>query len=121
VIEQGDIYLADMNPPRKSKPGKLRPVLVIQATDLTEAGKQSITIVPLTTHLLPANKLRTRLTVKDTPGLTQDSDILVDEIHTLHQSLFIEKIGRVSESVLENILSSVLFILGIPRIDLRPR
>ena len=117
MIEQGDVYLADMTPGRKSKPGKVRPVLVVQATDLTEAGKQSITIVPLTTNLLPSNKLRLRLTKQDLPSLDKDSDILIDEIHTLHGSLFLQKIGQVSSDVLESVLMGIMFILGIPKID----
>ena len=114
MIEQGDVYWADMNPPRKSKPGKLRPVLVIQATDLTRTGKQSITIIPLTTKLLPSNKLRLRITKELLPELNQNSDILIDQIHTLHYSLFTKKIGKVPHHLLETVLSGVLFILGIP-------
>jgi len=115
VIEQGDVYLADMNPGRRSKPGKVRPVLVVQASDLTEAGKQSITIVPLTTQLMPSNRLRVRLTKQILPSLKQNSDILVDEIHTIHGSLFLERLGHVPQAILDEVLKGIMFVLGIPR------
>ena len=116
MIEQGDVYLADMNPGRRSKPGKVRPVLVVQASDLSEAGKQSITIVPLTSQLLPSNRLRVRLTPEQIPGLKQDSDVLIDEIHTLHRSLFIERLGHVSQDNMDTVLQGIMFVLGIPRV-----
>ena len=33
IVKKGYCYLADMNPPRLSKPGKVRPVVVIQSQD----------------------------------------------------------------------------------------
>lgn len=116
MIEQGDVYLADMNPGRRSKPGKVRPVLVVQASDLSAAGKQSITIVPLTSQLLPSNRLRVRLTQEQIPGLKTDSDVLIDEIHTLHHSFFIERLGHASQHIVDSVLQGILFVLGIPRL-----
>lgn len=116
MIEQGAVYWADMNPPRKTKPGKVRPVLVVQATDLTEAGKPNVTVVPLTTNLKPSNRLRVRLSARNLPDLKEDSDILVDEIHTVHRSLLLDCMGRVKDTVLADVLQGILFILGVPRL-----
>jgi mRNA-degrading endonuclease toxin of MazEF toxin-antitoxin module len=37
-IRFGHLYAADMNPSIRSKPGKFRPVVVIQSTAVIDAG-----------------------------------------------------------------------------------
>jgi mRNA-degrading endonuclease toxin of MazEF toxin-antitoxin module len=115
MIEQGDVYWADMDPGNTEKSGKTRPVLVIQASDLSAAGKKSATIVPLTSRLSPSNRLRMRLSQELLPKLGKDSDVLIDEIHTVHHSRLIKKIGRLPINVLGGVLEGILFIFGNPR------
>src|SRR5690606_24997338 len=98
------LYPAYIRLHRPCIPRKVRPVLILQSTDLTHAGKPSVTIVPFTTNLLPPNPLRLRITTQEVPQLQQDSDILIDEIHTLHRSLLIEKIGRMPSKLFNKVL-----------------
>lgn len=111
-IEQGTCYLVDMNPPRRSKPGKIRPVVVIQASDTLKAGSPGVVVVPLTTRIQGENILRIRIT--PTPGLKlqRPSDALLDQIHTIDRSLFIEELGPLDVRDFAKIENGVRFLLG---------
>lgn len=111
-INSGDCFLVDMNPPRKSKPGKVRPVVVIQATDTIQAGSPGIVVVPLTTKLMSENIIRVSLKPSPKLAIKQPSDILLDQIHTIDRSLFIEKLGCVDDKIFLQIQDGVKFILG---------
>jgi mRNA interferase MazF len=79
---RGEIWLADLNPPHGTEPGKTRPVLIIQSQALLDAGHPSTHIVPLTTKLIDdAEPLRIR--VPASGGLPKDSDLLIDQMRAI--------------------------------------
>jgi len=81
-LNRGEIWLADLNPPQGTEPGKVRPVLVVQAQALLDAGHPSTLIVPLTTNLVAdAEPLRVR--VPRLGRLRQASDLLVDQLRAV--------------------------------------
>lgn len=110
-IEQGGCYLVDMNPPRKSKPGKIRPVVVIQSSDTLEAGSPGVVIIPLTTRLMDQNILRVRLTPSQTLQLQKPSDALLDQIHTIDRTLFLSQLGALQSNDWEKIREGIQFLL----------
>lgn len=112
VIEQGRCYLVDMNLPRKSKPGKVRPVVVIQSTDTILAGTPGIVIVPLTTQLAETNVLRVRVKKSLQMHLQKDSDALLDQVHTVDRGFFIEDLGGVPPDIFKFICDGVQFLLS---------
>src|SRR5436190_20978889 len=65
---RGEIWLADLNPPHGTEPGKTRPVLIVQAQALLDAAHPSTLIVPLTTNLVSdAEPLRVRVPAAGAP------------------------------------------------------
>lgn len=80
--KRGEVWLADLNPPHGTEPGKTRPVIVVQAQALLDAGHPSTLVVPLTTRLIDdAEPLRIR--VKGHGKLKKDSDALVDQLRAI--------------------------------------
>ena len=80
--KRGEIWLANLNPRRGTEPGKTRPVLIVQAQALLDAGHPSTLVVPLTTQLTDgAEPLRVR--VKAAGGLHRDSDALIDQVRAI--------------------------------------
>ena len=60
--ERGEVWLANLNPRRGTEPGKTRPVLIVQAQALIDAGHPSTVIVPLSRNLIDdAEPLRIRV------------------------------------------------------------
>lgn len=80
--KRGEVWLANLNPRRGTEPGKTRPVLIVQAQALVDAGHPSTIIVPLTTNLIgSAEPLRVRVAAQG--SLKRDSDLLIDQIRAI--------------------------------------
>src|ERR1035437_2634495 len=79
---RGEIWLADLNPPCGTGPGKTRPVLIIQSQALLDADHPSTYVIPLTTKLVDdAEPLRIRVSAAD--RLPGDSDLLMDQLRAI--------------------------------------
>jgi mRNA interferase MazF len=79
---RGEIWLADLNPPHGTEPGKTRPVLIIQSQALLDAEHPSTYVIPLTTKLVEdAEPLRIRVSGAD--RLPRDSDLLMDQMRAI--------------------------------------
>jgi mRNA interferase MazF len=76
------VWLADLNPPRGTEPGKTRPVLIVQAQALLDAGHPSTLIVPLTTNVV-ADAEPLRIEVPASGRLRQRSDLLIDQLRAI--------------------------------------
>lgn len=80
--ERGQVWVADLNPRRGTEPGKTRPVLIVQAQALLDAGHPSTLVAPLTTHLIDeAEPLRIRIPAAG--NLQRDSDVLIDQLRAI--------------------------------------
>ena len=80
--ERGEIWVADLNPRRGTEPGKTRPVLIVQAQALLDAGHPSTLVAPLTTRLVDdAEPLRSRVSAGG--DLQRDSDALIDQLRAI--------------------------------------
>jgi len=51
LMRRGEVWVARLNPNQGAEVGKLRPVVVIQADALTEAGLATLLVVPLTSQM----------------------------------------------------------------------
>jgi mRNA interferase MazF len=88
--------------------GKIRPVLVVQADPLTDAGTPMIVVLPLTTQVRPEFTLW-RITVPRRDRLERDCQVVVDQPRALDRTRFgdgpltalnAEEMGRVEKSLL---------------------
>ena len=112
-LEHGAVWLADLNPPRGTEPGKTRPVLIIQSQALLDAGHPSTLIIPLTTRLIEdAEPLRMRLSARD--RLDRDSDLLIDQIRAIdNQRLVTGPLTLLGAEEISRIYSAILEVMGI--------
>ena len=96
-IEKFGVYLADLKPSFGTEPGKSRPVVVVQ-TDLLNGIHPSTIVCPMTSRVVRGlETLRVHVAEKES-GLTQASDILVDQIRAIDNRRFRRRLGRLSES-----------------------
>jgi len=75
--------------------GKPRPAIIVQ-TDLFNPTHTSITICPITTHLLDTPLFRLVLTPTQLNGLTSISQIMIDKITTIKSDKIAQKIGELT-------------------------
>ncbi|MBI5658825.1 MAG: type II toxin-antitoxin system PemK/MazF family toxin [Nitrosomonadales bacterium] len=55
-MRRGEIWAANLNPGRGREIGKIRPVLVLQADELSAIGTPMVVILPITTQVYPDYK-----------------------------------------------------------------
>jgi mRNA interferase MazF len=109
-IKQYDIWLADLNPPRGTEPGKTRPVVIVQ-TNLLNDVHPSTLICPVTTNTLPQlDLLRVHLSKTQ---LEKPSDILVDQLRAIDNKRLIKKLGTLNKAQTLKLKRNILILLDI--------
>ena len=112
MTERGDIWLANLDPPSGTEPGKTRPVVVLQADALSRAAHPSTIIAPLTTRLIDeAAPLRIR--VARTGDLTRDSDVLIDQIRAIDNRRLVTRLARVDDAMMSRVDSAIRDVLDL--------
>ncbi len=112
-IRRGHLYVVDFNPRVRTKPGKLRPALVVQSDHVTDAGYPSTIVVPATTRLV-GNPGLLRLRVgKGEGGLARDSDFLIGQLIAVANESFRQRIGELPEALLTELERRVRIVLGL--------
>ena len=103
VIEQGDIWWADLGQPRGSVAGFRRPVVVVQANWLTQSRIDTVVCIPLTSNLKWTEVTTNLFLAAKATGFPQDSVAQPTHIQTIGKAYFIERAGRISERLLEQL------------------
>lgn len=91
--------------------GKPRPALVIQGDVFM--NHTSITVLPLTSHLLDASLLRYQLEVNEENHLSKTSQVMIDKIVTVPKEKVGAAFGHVLDSELLEITRRLAVFLGI--------
>jgi len=114
-MKRGEIWLADLNPRRGTEPGKTRPVLIVQAQALLDAGHPSTLIVPLTTTLIDdAEPLRLRVEPRGT--LDRASDVLIDQLRAIDNArLSRGPLSTLDDTALARIDEALTHVLDLGR------
>jgi mRNA interferase MazF len=112
-IKRGRLYIVDFNPRIKTKPGKLRPALVLQSDLVNEAGYPSTIVIPSTTRLVEnAGILRYRLK-KGQGGVTRDSDLLLGQLIAAANDSFRQEIGTLPDTIMDELENRIRIILSL--------
>jgi len=112
-IKRGRLYTIDFNPRIKTKPGKLRPALVLQSDLVNEAGYPSTIVIPATTKLVEnPGVLRLRVR-KGQGGLVHDSDLLLGQLIAVANDSFRQEIGTLPESLMEEVENRIRIVLSL--------
>ena len=111
--DRGEVWLADLNPRQGTEPGKTRPVLIVQAQALLDAGHPSTLIAPLTTRLVnDAEPLRIRIPA--TGQLRQDSDALIDQLRAIDNRRLVRgPLARLGPAAMAEARQALLEVLDL--------
>jgi len=112
-VQRGEIWVANLNPPRGREVGKVRPVLIMQADELLQAGAELVVVLPLTTQVRPALKLlRIALPARD--RLRQPCQVMVDQPRSLdRQRIGDGPLTRLSAAEMAAVESGLTVVLGM--------
>ena len=113
LIKQFEIWVADLNPQIGTETGKTRPVLVVQTNLLNKLPHPSTIICPITTNIKPdADILRVHLK-KGEANLSQDSDIMIDQIRAIDNKRLISKLGTLPVRLTEQVKENIMIVLDL--------
>jgi len=107
-MQRGDIVVCAIS----GDYGKPRPAVVTQS-DLFNPSHASITICPITTHLIEAPLFRLLLATTPQNGLKVNSQIMVDKVTTLHRDKIHRVIGSLSIQQIESLDHALKRWLGL--------
>lgn len=84
---RGEVWVANLNLPRGREMGKIRPVLVIQANELTATATPVVVVLHMTTRVYPGfRKWRVRIPARD--RLLKECQIVTDQPRALDRKRF---------------------------------
>jgi len=112
VIEQAEIWWADLEEPAGSGPGFRRPVLVVQCNALNRSRIGTVVCVPLTSNLKWADAPGNVLLPKAETGLPQDSVANVSLIVAIDKDLLTDRVRKIPRRRLDLVLSGIDTVLG---------
>jgi mRNA interferase MazF len=112
-IKRGHLYIIDFNPRIKTKPGKLRPALVLQSDLVNEAGYPSTIVIPTTTRLVENPGILRVRRKKGQGGVARDSDLLLGQVIAVANEPFRQEIGIMPEPMMDELENRIRIILSL--------
>ncbi|HAH37589.1 MAG TPA: type II toxin-antitoxin system PemK/MazF family toxin [Algoriphagus sp.] len=108
---QYEIWLVNLNPSKGTEPGKIRPAVIIQTNLLNQVMHPSTLICPITSQLSSEeNILRVKIEGKKT-GLSQNSEVLIDQIRAVDNRRFIDRIGKLDNGKIQELRKKLKAVL----------
>jgi len=113
MIRRGEVWVCNLNPPRGREIGKIRPVLIIQADELTSSGTPMVIILPMTTQIYPQFKYW-RVSLKGRDRLLKDCQIVIDQLRAIDVARIIEgPLTILTAEEMASVEKSLLAVTGI--------
>ncbi|MDZ7851078.1 MAG: type II toxin-antitoxin system PemK/MazF family toxin [Halomonas sp.] len=113
MIHRGEVWVGNLNPSRGKEVGKIRPVLVIQADALTQAGAETVIVLPLTTQVRPGwRRFRIPLPARD--RLLMASYVVIDKPRALDPARLVDgPLTRLTDEEMTAVEQSLGAVLGM--------
>jgi len=112
IINQYEIWIADLEPRFGTKSGKVRPIVVIQ-TDLLNNLHPSTIVCPITTNVNPESEILRVHLKKGTSNLKVDCDILIDQIRAIDNKRLSKRLGKLPENIIAEIKNNISVVLDL--------
>jgi mRNA interferase MazF len=109
IPRRGELWSADLNPRRRTEPGKVRPVVVVQSDLLNEADHPSTWILPCTTRLTGESILRVDLPAR-MAGNTQACEVMIDQSRAVDRRRLLRPLGRLPQTVIREISQKLRWV-----------
>ena len=110
VIKQGEIYWVDLGEPSGSAPGYRHPHIVIQNNLFNSSNINTVVMCALTSNLKRGFSPGNVALKKGEANLPKKSVVNITQIYTVDKSYLFEKIGKVNNERLKEILLGIQLI-----------
>lgn len=112
VIEQSEVWWADLEEPIGSAPGYRRPVVVVQCNAFNRSRIGTVVCVPVTSNLKWAEAPGNVLLPRSETGLEQDSVANVSLIVALDKQQLTDRVRKLPRRRFDLILAGIDIVLG---------
>jgi len=113
-FKQGEIWWADLDDPKGSEPGYMRPVVIVQSDNFNKSKIRTIIVAVITSNLNLANAPgNIRLGANKSIGLNKESVINVSQILTLDKSFLTDKAGKLNRNQRQELNEGLKLVLDI--------
>jgi mRNA interferase MazF len=113
VIRRGSIWWADLGEPRGSKPGKRRPILVVQSRPFNASRLNTTVAVVISSNTglaaMPGNVFLPAAVT----GLPKDSVVNVTALVTLDKTNLQDQTGQLPASLMNDVDRGLRTVLGL--------
>ena len=113
MIRRGDIWWANIPPPRGSEPGYRRPVLVVQTDPFNQSGIGTVVALSFTSNLRLADAPGNVLCQRQHTGLSNDSVANVSQLIALDKSWLVEHVSTLPPRLLHEVEDGLRLLLGL--------
>lgn len=103
VISRAEIYWADLGAPSGSRPGKRRPVVVIQSDPYNASRLATVLAAVITSNTGLAAMPGNVFLPASTTGLSRDSVVNVTALVTLNKTDLSDRIGEIPPSLMHEV------------------
>jgi len=112
VIQQGEIWWADLAEPRGSEPGYRRPVVIVQGEAFNRSRIATVICAIITSNLRLAKAPGNVSLSASESGLPKDSVVNVSQVITLDRTFLAERVGLVRTVIIDEIVDGIELVLG---------
>ena len=111
VVKQGEIYWVGLGEPRGSEPSYKHPHVVIQNDVFNASLINSVVVCSLTSNLKRAGSPGNVSLRKGEANLSKKSVVNISQLYTINKDDLIEKIGKVSDNRMNQILEGIQLLI----------
>ncbi|GAB3010605.1 type II toxin-antitoxin system PemK/MazF family toxin [Cyclobacterium sediminis] len=113
LINQFEIWIADLNPKIGTEPGKTRPVLTVQTNLLNKVPHPSTIICPITTNIKNDTQILRVHLKKGMANLHQDCDVMIDQIRAIDNKRLVKRVGILPVELIETLKENIKIVLDL--------
>jgi mRNA interferase MazF len=113
VVERGQVWWADLDPPSGSEPGFRRPLLIVQDDAFNRSRIRTVIAVVLTSNLRLLDAPGNVLIPAKSAGLPKDSVANVSQVITIDREFLSEPAGRIRGHLLRTVDNGLRLVLGL--------
>lgn len=111
LINQYEIWIADLNPQLGTETGKTRPVLVVQTNLLNNIPHPSTIVCPITTNVQKDSDILRVNLKKGMANLHEDYDVMIDQIRAIDNKRLIKKVGALPNELINKVKENIAILI----------
>lgn len=116
IINQYEIWIADLNPQIGTEAGKTRPVLILQTNLLNNIDHPSTIVCPITTNVQKDAEILRVYIKKGTANLQDNCDIMIDQLRAIDNKRLIKKLGKLPFELVKKVKENIAVVLDLESI-----